>query len=67
MSKQAKKRPKPVPCERWGVYNKRGRFLFMTGAEAGAIFVASKSEGEFVHRVRIVPVVAKAKRRKGAK
>lgn len=63
MSKQAKKRPKP--CERWGIYSKRGRFLFMTGAKAGAAFVASKSEGEFVHRVRIVPVVAK--RRKVAK
>lgn len=65
MSKQAKKRPKPVPCERWGIYDKDGYFLLQTPSTdvANSYLIG----GRFKRRVRIVPVVAKAKRRKGAK
>ena len=63
MSKPTKKKPAPKPCERWGIYSKGGRFLFMVTSCDGANFVAVKAKGEFVHRVRIVPVT-ETKRRK---
>lgn len=63
MKKQPKKRPKPKACERWGIYDRHGSFVIDATSEAVARSYCIG--GRFMHRVRIVPVVAK--RRKGVK
>jgi len=65
MSKQAKKRPKPLMA--WAVASDgvlNGNYVFKSRGEARDW---GGYAGQEVIRVRIVPVVAKAKRRKGAK
>lgn len=64
--KRAKKRlPKPVPCERWGVFDPCGNFVMDVHNEETASSCTGKNGGWSYCAVRIVPVVAN--RRKGAK
>jgi len=67
MSKQAKKRPKPVPCEAWCTIGTDHRIHLAWCSIDGEVIGSWRKAGCRVIRVRIVPVVAKAKRRKGAK
>ena len=69
VKKQPKKpepEPEPKPCERWAVYNERGRFVHSYESKWRA---EDHAWGErTMHRVRIVPVAkGQAKRRKGGK
>jgi len=67
MKKQAKKRPKPIPCECWCLMEKANRRIVVSWLSSDRLKPSIPAHLKRTYRmirVRIVPVVAKAKNQK---